>query len=132
MLLWRRRCKAGYVARDLQPFYALEAPRDLHLREQQIVYFEAKQDLKKLENKIINTTLTAWFNTNKTDFAARNILYPDFPKYYVWNNNKRQWRKRKKGESITIDQVYMAHQSEGGKYYLRMLLYFVPGAISFE
>ena len=56
---------------------------------------------------------------------AHNILYHDFPKYYTWNKNNKQWIKRKKGESPTIDRVYMVLPSQIEKYYLMMLLYFV-------
>ena len=104
----------------------------IHLPDQQIDYLDEKEDLNTLENRTTNTTLTAWFKTNKTDNEARNILYPDFPKYYTWNKSKKIWTKRTKCESPTIGRVYMAHPSEGEKYYLRMLLYFVPGATSFE
>ena len=76
--------------------------------------------------------MTAWFNTNKKDVEARKILYPDFPKFYTWNKNTKKWSRRKYRNNDTIGRVYMAHPSEGEKYYLRMLLYFVPGATSFE
>ena len=104
----------------------------IHLPNEQIVYFNENQDLTKLESKTSDTTLTAWFKINKIDLAAHNIVYPDFPRYYTWNKNKKQWMKRKKDEANTIGRVYMAHPSETKKYYLRMLLYFIPGATSFE
>ena len=68
---------------------------------------------------------------NKIDKGARNILYPDFPKHYIWNKSRKQWLKRIKDKTDTIGRVYMSHPSEGEKYYLRILLYFVSGATSF-
>jgi hypothetical protein len=29
--------------------------------------------------------LTAYFNKNMTDEAARGVLYRDFPEFYTWN-----------------------------------------------
>jgi hypothetical protein len=104
----------------------------IHLPNQQIVYFNEKEDLNTFENDVKDTTLTAWFETNKKDIKARNILYPDFPKYYTWNNSTKKWIKRKKNNTESIGRVYMAHPNEGEKYYLRMLLYVIPGATSFE
>jgi len=109
-----------------------EFPNVTSLPNQQIVYFDENEDLSKLENKKMDTTLISWFKTNKTDAKARNILYPDFPKYYTWNKNKKQWMKRKRSESYTIGRVYVAHRIEEEKYYLQMLLYFVPGETSFD
>ena len=87
----------------------------VHLPDQQIVYFKAGDNLEKLERKKTETTLTAWFKINKIgeDVNALNILYPDFPKYYTWNNSKKQWAKRKNNESLTICRVYMSNPREG-------------------
>ena len=59
----------------------------IHLPNEQIVYFNENQNLNKLKNKMIETTLTAWFSKNKTDIEAQKILYPDFPKFYIWNKS---------------------------------------------
>ena len=50
----------------------------VHLPDHQIIYFQKGQNLQELEYKKTHTTLTAWFNINKTDAEAKNILYPDF------------------------------------------------------
>ena len=88
----------------------------IHLPGEQIAYFNDNQDLNKVQNKMIATTLTAWFEKNKTDIEARNILYPDFPKHYIWNKSKKQWVKRKNKIFDTIGRVYMAHPSQGKNF----------------
>ena len=68
----------------------------IHLPNKQLVYFDEKQDLTKLNDKMIETKLTAWFKTNKTNIEARKILYHDFPKYYSWNKSAKTMDKKKK------------------------------------
>ena len=98
----------------------------IHLLDHQIVYFDKHQNLRKLDAKKTETTLTAWLKINETNTECSNILYHDFPKYYTWNINKKQWAKRKFNETTTLGSVYIVHPREGEKYYLRMLLYIVP------
>ena len=67
----------------------------IHLPNQQIIYFHETDNLSNLENKKKDTTLTAWLKINQTDIDAQAVLYPGFPKYYTWNNNKKKWFKEK-------------------------------------
>ena len=67
---------------------------------------------------------------NLTDPEARNYLYPEFPRYYVWNKTRKQWTKRK--FSNVIGRVYAVNPSEGERYYLRILLNHVKGATCFN
>ena len=60
------------------------------------------------------------------------ILYPDFPKYYVWNKSQKIWTNRVRKGKSNIGRIYIVNPSEGEKYYLRMLLYHVSGATSFK
>ncbi|GAA0142816.1 nucleotide phosphatase [Lithospermum erythrorhizon] len=53
--------------------------------------------------------LTEFFETNRTDPDAkkRNLLYKDFPKYYVCNTQWRAWTTRKKG--VVIGRLCVFH-----------------------
>ncbi|GAA0173690.1 hypothetical protein LIER_41573 [Lithospermum erythrorhizon] len=46
--------------------------------------------------------LTEFFRTNATDSQARKLelLYKEFPQYYVWQAQPRIWTKRKQGATI--------------------------------
>ena len=38
-------------------------------------------------DKILNTTLTSWFDLNNTDHAAKQYLYNEIPNHYVFDKN---------------------------------------------
>ena len=83
---------------------------------------------------------------NNIDPQAKDILYPDIYRYYVWKGNKWVKRSRKvkthqaqnTGEDDSFSNMIgripvinlNPHQSE--LYFLRMLLYHIPGPTSFE
>ncbi|XP_015374790.1 PREDICTED: uncharacterized protein LOC107169536 [Diuraphis noxia] len=73
------------------------------------------------------------------DFA-KNLLYPEVPAYYVWDEKKFQRRKR--GVNVVgwpdikrehaLGRVYTVHPNNTECYHLRMLLHEIRGPISFE
>jgi hypothetical protein len=77
------------------------------------------------------TMLTKWFVTNQKYPDARNLTYSDFPSKWRWNGQIRAWEKsqREKGK---IGCIYYVHPSVGERYYLRMLLFIIKGAQSYE
>lgn len=107
----------------------------LHLPDQQSVYYyPSRQTGSQLleRTNIYRTTLTAFFEAccQYPDVAA-NLLYPDFPSKFVWKSNTKTWSLRQRGFSM-IGRVYFSIPSDGERYFLRMLLYNVPGPTSFE
>ncbi|KAL0404429.1 UNVERIFIED_CONTAM: hypothetical protein Sradi_2083700 [Sesamum radiatum] len=54
----------------------------------------------------------------------------EFPTAWVWKRATKDWVMRKHGKYI--DRLPYAHPSFGEKFYLRMFLYKVRGAQSFE
>ncbi|CAG8451426.1 1550_t:CDS:2 [Cetraspora pellucida] len=78
----------------------------VHLLYQQTVTFSKDTNLENVINNNENeqTILTEYFKINETDVDARNYLYR---------------------------RMYMVNPNEGEKYYLRLLLNHVKGAISF-
>ncbi|XP_065314115.1 uncharacterized protein LOC135923348 [Gordionus sp. m RMFG-2023] len=101
----------------------------IHLPLQQPVYFTAGHErdaLLRSENK--HTTLTAWFELNKTDLNARQYLYGEIPYHYVFTNY--HWKLRKKRLNV-ISIMYSVHPNSG-ELFLRLLLLHVCGATSFD
>ncbi|KAL0385787.1 UNVERIFIED_CONTAM: hypothetical protein Sradi_2973000 [Sesamum radiatum] len=103
-----------------------------HLPNQQFVVFREDDHLYNIVNRerIHHTMLTKWFEANKKYMEARSLLYVKFPTAWVWKRAIKDWVMRKYGKCI--GRLPYAHPSSGEKYYLRMLLYKVRGAQSFE
>ncbi|CAG8585914.1 3826_t:CDS:1 [Cetraspora pellucida] len=103
----------------------------VHLPYQQTVAFSRDANLENIINDDKNerTMLTEYFRMNETDVDARNYLYREFPRYYIWNKTNKKWTKRHHGNMI--GRMYMVNPNEGEKYYLRLLLNHVKGATSF-
>jgi len=115
----------------------------LHLEDEQTVLFSENNARDIANQPPPKTKLTEFFQLSRTDPDARKIIYPDVYHYYRWDSDK--WVKRKrnvaKNSSATGDMKsdmigripvinLNAHQTE--IYYMRMLLYHVPGPQSYE
>nr|XP_043633212.1 uncharacterized protein LOC122604382 [Erigeron canadensis] len=74
--------------------------------------------------------LTAFFELNKVNRAAREHLYKDIPKHITWNAGKSLWQPR--SGPPTMGQVVSANPTEGDHYYLHLLLMHFKGPKSFD
>ena len=75
--------------------------------------------------------LTGYFEACVNDSNARNYLYREFSKHYVWNKQSRKWIKRQ--NRTVIGHVNSANPKECESFYLRLLLInHVRGPTSFE
>ena len=106
----------------------------LHLPDRQpVYYYPSRQTGSQLLQRpnIYRTTLTGFFEACRQyhDIAA-DLLYPDFPSKFVWKTDTKSWSPRQRG--FSIGRVHFAVPSDGERYFLRMLLYNVPGPTSFE
>ena len=97
----------------------------VHLPDQEMVLFNADQQLDEVVIQQLTTTLTGWMEYNATHDDARNILYHDFPKKFVWNRNEKKWTCRKSKFDV-IGRMYFVRPREGERYFLRLLLCHVP------
>ncbi|TMI79656.1 MAG: hypothetical protein E6H10_14970 [Bacteroidetes bacterium] len=117
----------------------------IHLPNEQTVTFNDDTDIVTLlqNDRIRKTTLTEFFTANKQateatingeqlDFDCRELLYQEFPTHMVWKQGLRRWNRRKNGIGSTIGRMYFVGPSGGERFYLRMLLTIVKGAMSFE
>lgn len=103
----------------------------VHLQDMQPVYFydnEERQALERAAQK--KTMLTAWFDLNATDNEANRYLYADIPKHFVWKNNK--WERRARLGDKIVSRLYSVSPKDFERFHLRMLLFHIPGAKSYE
>lgn len=61
-----------------------------HLENEQNVYFKEGEGTEFL-SKHHKTTLTAYFDLNRTAPEARKYFYFEIPLDYVYNNEKGEW-----------------------------------------
>ena len=117
----------------------------IHLLNEQIVTFNDDTDIVTLlqNDRLHKTTLTEFFTANRQateatvngerlDFDCRELLYQEFPTYMVWKRKQRRWKRREIRIGSTIGRMYFVGLSGGERFYMRMLLTIVKGAISFE
>ena len=104
----------------------------IHLENEQLIYFQESENPAEIVSRASETTLTAWFafNAEEHNEHARTILYPNFPEHYVFMPRARQWKIRERG--FSIGRIYAVSPRDVEKYHLRLLLYHVPGATSFD
>ncbi|XP_074378184.1 uncharacterized protein LOC141719710 [Apium graveolens] len=77
------------------------------------------------------TMFIQWFLTNKEDSAARELTFVEFHEKFLWDETQKIWKRRKNKISV-IGRIVYVHPTAGERFYLRMLLNFVWGAMSFE
>ncbi|KAL6579387.1 hypothetical protein OROMI_009603 [Orobanche minor] len=78
------------------------------------------------------TQLTEFFrmNAESATVSAMNLLYKDFPRFFVWDASQKNWHRRLKGTSI--GRLVHASPTDGERYYLRLLLTHVRAPTSFD
>ena len=103
-----------------------------HLPDSEVVYRStaSNDDIQKqLQER--TTHLDAFFRYNTVNEDGRSTLYPDFPEHFVWVQDRKEWRRRKR-QRATIGRLWYASPNSGERFYLRLLLCTVPGATSYE
>jgi len=105
----------------------------VHLPNQQSIIFQEGEDILIVLLQSSHTKLTRYFEmcaNNQNDSIIRNLRYIDFPKYFTWKNNN--WQQRKRGGEKVISRLYMCSLRDKERFYLRLLLTRICGAISYE
>ena len=107
----------------------------VHLEEEQQIVFDENLEVEALENQR-DTELTAFFSYNEanSDSPENLELYVDMPKNHVYDQKKKEWRKRKQGKDTVIGRVHSINPIAGEVFYLRILLHdnHCKGKTSFE
>ena len=113
----------------------------VHLENGQRVYF-TEETAHTVSESPPETTLTAFFKLCATDAFARTLLYNSVPSYFVWDAQRKKFKRRKVGtpvpgyegvrKSDALGRVYAVHPRQAECYYLRLLLHTVHGPTSFD
>ncbi|PWA91073.1 hypothetical protein CTI12_AA092750 [Artemisia annua] len=103
----------------------LEGMQTITFRKQEPLGFVASDDSRKL------TTLTEWFTYNRLHTDGWHLTYLDFPSEYVWCDDSKEWKRRKKKTLSSIGRLVYVHPVAGELFYFRMLLSHQKGCRSF-
>ncbi|XP_071902766.1 uncharacterized protein [Coffea arabica] len=110
--------------------YALQ----VHLPGEQMVSFHRRTNLVDLVADVdfSKTMLTEFFYMNQTNKDAQklNLLYKQFPEFFVWSPDKKRWSKRQRRK--VVGRLVTVSPAEGERYFLRLLLSCVCGPTSFD
>ncbi|XP_054797484.1 uncharacterized protein LOC129302583 [Prosopis cineraria] len=104
-----------------------------HLPNQQCVIYCNTDDVADLLDKprVCESQFLAWFKINRSnDDFAKTLTYFEFPQYYVYQRDKRTWKRRKRG--FVVGRIPHASPTSGELYFLRILLTKVRGPSSFD
>ena len=71
----------------------------IHLPLENTICFVPSKENNALDDNPA-TTLTAWFELNKSDTEARKLTYSEIPDHYVYNNKKWSMRKQKSNDKF--------------------------------
>ena len=107
----------------------------IHEPNQQSITFDP--DLETIEDVLERgtgqrTMLTAFFEAcTKYPDLTHDLLYPDAPRKMTWHSKEKDWQPRK-ANFDNIGRVHFVPPSKGECFYLRLLLYHVPGPTSYQ
>ena len=62
--------------------------------EDQLVRFDAGDQLQQVADRRVDTKLTSFFKLCAEDDFAATLLYHQLPHYYTWQQTTRSWRRR--------------------------------------
>ena len=102
----------------------------VHEPHEEDVIFEPGEEQLAVQQHV-RTTLTAWFRLNESDPDARKLRYIDIPSKYVFDKKTRSWQKRRRASNV-VARLCTANPKTPERFYLRILLLYVPGATSFQ
>ena len=113
----------------------------VHLENGQRVYFDEQTAMERAQGPPPPTTLTAFFDLCNHDPFARTLKYHQVPEYYTWQNGRKCWERRKRGNAVedqegvvktsAIGRLYTISPKQADCYCLRLLLTDVVGPTSF-
>lgn len=105
----------------------------IHLENEQVITFPANQSLYSISTipTIKKTMLTQFFYMNNyNDYAKKlNCLYIEFPEYFTWHSDSKEWEPRKKHE--VVGRIFGCNPSQGENFYLKLLLMHVKKPTSY-
>ena len=96
----------------------------VHLPEEHNVIFDGDANFEDLEEQVADeteqvSTLLAYFQLNREDEDARQLLYQEIPQHYTFQKDK--WKRRKTVAAATGRLMFVS-PAGGERYYLHELL----------
>ncbi|KAL3831157.1 hypothetical protein ACJIZ3_019959 [Penstemon smallii] len=106
----------------------------VHLPNHQLLRFGILRPFEEVISNTLSgkTMLTEFFAMNSFDPDAKrlNLLYKDFPEYFVWETVNRKWKLRKR--QTVVGRLCAVNPFEGEMYFERLFLTSVHCPVSFE
>ncbi|XP_016195314.1 uncharacterized protein LOC107636308 [Arachis ipaensis] len=109
-------------------------------QDQLIFHLPGKQNLLFIDhdkipeiiekNKYKDTMFTAWMRANLKLPHGNQLLYSEFPNYFIYLRDSQEWVPRQRG--FSIGRLTFIHVGSGEIFYLRLLLNVQRGCKSFE
>ncbi len=112
----------------------------LQLQDEQVITFNDEGAVQNVaESGPPATTLTAFFEAMNLHPHMRHVLYPDVFQHFTYFRKRFQLRKRRlsfqdnrKADTVGRLPIISVNSHNAELYYLRMLLYRVPGPTCFQ
>ncbi|XP_058216366.1 uncharacterized protein LOC131327288 [Rhododendron vialii] len=105
----------------------------LHLEGCQLIPLKKDTNLHNIvDNEFMSRTMLTqffWMNAHNNKAKSLKLLYKDFPQHFVWTASSRTWTERKQQQ--VIGRIVTANPTEGERYYLRLLLMYIPAPTSY-
>jgi hypothetical protein len=102
----------------------------VHLKDRESITFRAGVEEQFIQN-IRQTMLTAWLTLNTEYSEAKLLKYVAIPESYTYHKVHRKWTRRFR-KSNTIGRLRILNIGHGEKWFLRLLLLHIKGAVSFQ
>jgi hypothetical protein len=122
---------------DIHRHYPHVERMPVHLLGENNISFEEDDDMNDVASQEFRRRmmLTEWFVANQEYPDGKDLTYCEFPSRFRWESSARSWVPRR-GSKHTgggkIGRLYYVHPSVGERYFLRMLLLVVKGAMGYE
>ena len=104
----------------------------VHLPGNHLTIFNPTESLSDIlaRGEREQSMLTGFFTANRSYQIAREYTYQEFPQYFVWDKDDKQWYPRQSRSAI--GRLYFVAPTAGERFYLRLLLTAVKGPTSWQ
>ncbi|KAG8177530.1 hypothetical protein JTE90_023435 [Oedothorax gibbosus] len=102
----------------------------VYLDGQQYVTFQEGQE-EAAVHKDCKTMLLGWFDLNKQDSSARQILYGDLPNSYSWGAKDKKWITRTRNAKV-VGRLVSVSPRDSERFHLKLILNRMPGATCYQ
>ena len=83
-------------------------------------YGDVIEELIERTNTVAETKFLKWMEYNRDHPMARILLYVEFPKRYVWDQSRKEWKSRIQFNG-KFGRIYHFPIRTGPTYFLRII-----------